>query len=258
MIIANYGGVRASVEFVLLPREYIAPIIPIVYHIPLHPKQTTCRIPFRLLLPCTYPTSLFPTIVPPPAPTHPIYTYLSLFSNPIAKSYNNKMSSTFLSTFATLFCLPCEPHSTPHATKNKAVCNQYGKRLYLRPNMPAMTRRQSRREGEGKKVAGDEMSERTVAYGAEETSVGRVGSLRIEDKEEEGKNMGVKEDRVVSAPQSSRNETTRGENIGTEDPLSEPPLSAQSLKSRTFSMEMTDALEALHREEEAVELARRK
>jgi hypothetical protein len=124
--------------------------------------------------------------------------------------------------------------------------------------MPAMTRRQSRRAGEGKKVAGDEMSERTVAYDAEETSVGRVVSLRIEDREKEGKNMGVKEDRVVSAPQSSRNETTRGENVGTEDPPSDPPMSAQSLKSRTFSMEMTDALEALHREEEAVQLARRK
>jgi hypothetical protein len=109
MIIANYGGVRASVEFLLLPREYIAPIIPIVYHIPLHPKQTTCGIPFPLPLPCTYPTSLFPTIVPPPAPTHPICTYLSLFSHPIAK-------------YTTIKCLPpsyppLPPSSVYHANR---------------------------------------------------------------------------------------------------------------------------------------------
>jgi hypothetical protein len=58
------------------------------------------------------------------------------------------------------------------------------------------------------------------------------------------------EDSVALTPQASSDETTASKDIGMTHAPNKPSSSPQDLKSRTFSTEMTDALEALHRKEE--------
>jgi hypothetical protein len=75
-------------------------------------------------------------------------------------------------------------------------------------------------------------------------------SVRAETEEDLINNTHGKEESVIVAPQASSDETRAPEET---DAPSEPFSSTQHRKSRTFSMEMTDAIEALHRKEEEEE-----
>jgi hypothetical protein len=149
-----------------------------------------------------------------------------------------------MSTLATLFCLPCEPHSPSQIRKNKVVCNEYGGGSYLRPIMPPMTRRQSRRQSRREGLDGWRVGD------GEERLVEGTDSARAEAEENLLDRPRKMEDIIALSPQASSDETRASEDIGTNDAPTKPSSSPQDLKSRTFSTEMTDALEALHRKEE--------
>jgi hypothetical protein len=72
-------------------------------------------------------------------------------------------------------------------------------------------------------------------------------SVRAETEEDSMNNTHGKEDSVIVAPQASSDEARAPEET---DVQPEPSASTQYRKSRTFSMEMTDAIEALHRKDE--------
>lgn len=118
--------------------------------------------------------------------------------------------------------------------------------------MPVATRRRSRlTEGN----VGNFGEERKDEVGLGEW--GRVDSARVE----EGDGMNKGEERVLGGDKIADFELEvvgGNENKnGTEETEEEVPIS-QRARQRTFSMEMHDALEALHREEEEVEVAQGK
>jgi hypothetical protein len=200
----------------------------------LFPKTNHLRHPFPP------PTSIYLFV-----PDH-LHLYISTLSNnPFIlnrglNSFNSKMSSTLISTLAALFCLPCKPHFPHHTRNNKVFYNAYGRRLYLRPIMPPTTKRQSRREGTDGVRVGD----------GRESLVEGTDSVRAEAEEDLMNKPRKTENMVALSPQASSTETRASEDIRIIDAPTESSSSTQGLKSRTFSMEMTDALEALHRKEE--------
>jgi hypothetical protein len=106
--------------------------------------------------------------------------------------------------------------------------------------MPPTTKRQSQREGMDGARVGD----------GRESLVEGTDSVRAEAEEDLMNKPRKTENMVALSPQASSTETRASEDIRIIDAPTEPISSTQGLKSRTFSMEMTDALEALHRKEE--------
>jgi hypothetical protein len=76
--------------------------------------------------------------------------------------------------------------------------------------------------------------------------------VRVDDVGNEMNRAHIKEDRVMFAMQTSDDKITRRKDTVKVDTSTEPPVYAQSPKSRTFSMQMRDAIGALHREEDEV------
>ncbi|KAH3953178.1 hypothetical protein HBI70_121600 [Parastagonospora nodorum] len=152
----------------------------------------------------------------------------------------------FLSTISTLFfptCLRSDTPSPPHRTNIRTIeCNQYGRRLYLRPIMPPTTRRQStvmvREEGGEQMGRAQAKEERMDTANAERRvdSAERMDSAHVEEVLER------KQSRItfdVPVKESAGN--------GNEDVVT------ISAKRRTLSVEMHEAIEALHREDEEQE-----
>jgi hypothetical protein len=155
-----------------------------------------------------------------------------------------------ISFLSTLFLAPCfrsEPRSPPQHTYNRTIeCNQYERRLYLRPIMPPTTRRQSRLLGEG-----DLPDVPLVESRRSSKSESRKGSNAKKENVEVDQNLERKQSSVnFDVPvqrEDEKMEDATGD-VAMEDV--EVLGSASSLKERTLSMEMNDAIQALHRDEE--------
>jgi hypothetical protein len=113
--------------------------------------------------------------------------------------------------------------------------------------MPPVTRKQSRimlgsSEDKKKKSEGDEA----------ERSIGITDNVPVEQELDGVNKTHIDEDKILFATPAYNTETFEKENAIATDKFESPPVVAPSMRSRTFSMEMDDAIEALHREDEEV------
>ncbi|KAH7386831.1 hypothetical protein DE146DRAFT_768520 [Phaeosphaeria sp. MPI-PUGE-AT-0046c] len=130
--------------------------------------------------------------------------------------------------------------------KRTITCNQYEGKIYLRPIMPVATRRKSQmienRGGVGEKKEGE-------GYRNDDRERGRVDSARPDEGVVEHEGSENKGDALGLIGETIEAVEPVG---GEEEGIGKDILSTQRTKQRTFSMEMHQAIEALHREEENV------
>jgi hypothetical protein len=159
--------------------------------------------------------------------------------------------TTLFSTISDLFlpeCLNSNDRTPPHRVEKRkqVTCNQYQRRLYLRPIMP-MTKRQRARVENGEvevgKVEGDVKSE---SVGKEEE--GNDDVKPETQMQEVGDSLERRQSAITFDARAHPQDT------GMEDVDLNSPAQMRGLKQRTLSMEVHEALDALHRSDDGKEI----
>jgi hypothetical protein len=145
---------------------------------------------------------------------------------------------TLFSTISHLFLPPClrsDDDTAPQIPKRRKsiVCNQYQRGLYLRPIMPPTTRRQSRTVERGE-----------VPASARVDGDVRRESLNVEivevEQSQSGERVGVGVEEVEEGDAKMEHVDLELRDEG----------ERKGVKSRTMSMEIHEAIDALHRSDD--------